>query len=207
MKKYLVVLVVLSFVQFGFTNKEVVKKEKHFGKVISVFGNYEGNIYINLNAENGEMIKIEMETIEEKSKGSKSKVTSSVKLNALLIRSITIDGVEYEIKNIEFEDSKFYKNCCVKKDATNGLVSLYSWGTQTSADKYFLLFKGYKGLTGFKKMSRILVYSSFAGCQTLKSKLSKREAGYDFSNENLTDEEHLTNWRKWIEESKECVTK
>ena len=179
MKKYIATLVLLSFIQFSFINKEIIKKEKHYGKVVSILGNYEGNIYINLNAENGEMIEVEMGTIKEKSKGSRSKTTSSVELNAVSIRSITIDGVEYEIRNIEYEYNKFYKNCCIKKDASNGLVSLYSWGTQTTADKYFLLFKGYDGLKSFKIVSRIQVYSSISGCQALKSKMSNKEAGYD----------------------------
>ena len=207
MKKYLVVLVVLSFVQIGFTNKEVVKKEKHFGKVVSILGTYEGNIYIKLNDENDDMIKIELETIEEKSKGSKIKTTSSIRINAAGIRSITIDEIEYQIRNVEYDYNKFYKNCCIKKDATNGLTSLYSWGTQTNADKYFLWFKGYNTLKRFKVVSLAAVYSSFNGCQALKSKMTNKEAGYDLFNDKLTDEEHLTNWRKWIEESKECVTK
>ena len=86
-----------------------VKKEKHFGKVFSIMGNYEGNIYINLMGENHEMIEIDLGTVNEKSKGKKSSVSNGVNLNAKAIRSLMIDVVEYVIKDIEYEISKLYK--------------------------------------------------------------------------------------------------
>jgi hypothetical protein len=189
-------------IQFSGFSKD--KREKHFGKVVSIMGNYEGDIYINLAGENEEMIEIELGTIKEKSKGSKKTVTSGVNLNAKAIRSLIIDGVEYAIRDIEYELSKLYKNCCVIKDSANANTSLYVWKNKKGESIYTALFYGYRELRYLKLASSTNILLTLKGCDELKTKFRNKEIGYTIT-EEMTDEERVAIWKKWLTESKDCA--
>lgn len=199
--RLLIVVVLLSLSMVGFSKD---KKEKHFGKVVSIMGNYEGDIYINLSGENEEMIEIDLGTTKEKSKGSKKTVTSGINLNAKAIRSLTIDGVEYAIKDIEYEFSKQYKNCCVIKDSANANTSLYVWKNKKGESFYTALFYGYRELRFLKLASSTNILLTLKGCDELKAKFRNREIGYTIT-EATTEAERVSIWQKLITESKDCA--
>ncbi|MBX2932103.1 MAG: hypothetical protein KF781_09170 [Chitinophagaceae bacterium] len=170
-------------------------------------GTYEGYIYIKLNeANNEEMVEIKLESSTERSKGSVTKTSSSIKLNILSIRSIEIDSVTYEIRHIEYEYDKYYRNCCVKKGISNGLITLYSWGTKTEPGTYSLLPKNNTSARLIKHISTIQTYLAFGGCKDFLKKMRDKEDGY-FMKEDAPDEERLSTWIKWINETQNCTTK
>ena len=197
-------IVVLLFMMISFSAFSKDKSEKHFGKVVSVMGNYEGDIYINLTGENDDMIKIELGTTTENTKASKKTVSSGVNLNAKAIRSLTIDGVEYAIKDIEYEMSKLYKNCCVIKDSANANTSLYVWRNKKGEIFYTALFYGYSALRYLKLASTTNIFSTLKGCDELKTKFRNKEIGYSIT-EATTEAERVSIWQKLIVKSKDCA--
>lgn len=204
MKNILTLIAIFCTINFSFSNTLIKGKEKYFAKVVSVMGNYEGYIKLNINDENADMLEVVTEIITEKSKGKKSTTSSGISLNIKIVRSITIDSTTYEIKDIEYSEGKFYKNCCVKKVNTNGLIAMYSWGTKTDASSYFLVAKNYNQLKATQLVRTTTSFLYFKGCSELLSKIRKKETGYTIV-ENATNDEVLTSWTKWIEESKSCV--
>lgn len=180
-----------------------VKKEKHFGKVTSILGNYEGNILIHLQGENEEQIEIELKAVKEKSKGSKYTQTSSIVLNVAAIRSIEIDGKIYVLRNIEFEMNKLYKNCCIQKELEDKEVVLYSWQQNKKTTLHVLQFKGYSSARTLQMASVVNIISAFKSCNTLYEKIRAKQDGYVID-ANATEEERYLIWKKWIEESLNC---
>ncbi|MBS1627134.1 MAG: hypothetical protein JSR09_09865 [Bacteroidetes bacterium] len=204
MKFLLSTLILVASVQLCFATITRTTHEKHHGKVYSILGEYEGDIYIKLNEENDEMIEIEMGTTIEKSKGSKKKTTSSIKLNAAAINRVVIDSVTYKIRNIEQADGKYYKNCCIKEVSSNTKLTLYAWGNKTEAKYFSLWIKGDTYPTVLKEIRPITAMLLFTGCNEFKRKMREKQNGY-FLEENITDEERLAIWLKWISETKDCI--
>lgn len=206
MKGFLFCLIVCALLSFCFSPRPVLhaKAEKHYGKVFSILGQYEGNIHIKLNEENEDMIEIELEAVTEKSKGSKKKSTSSVKLNAAAIKSIEIDSIVYNIRSIEYENGKYYKNCCIKEINKNPRLTLYAWGSKTDASSYSLLIKGYTYPKILKEVGAITTMFIFNGCNEFREKMRAKQSGY-FLEDAVTAEERLKTWTRWIEETKECI--
>lgn len=167
-------------------------------------GQYEGTIYVNLNKENEDMIEIELEAVTEKSKGSKKQSTSSVKLNAAAIKYIEVDGIVYNIRSIEYENGKYYKNCCVREVSKNPRLTLYAWGSKTEAGSYSLLIKGYTYPKILKEVGAITTMFLFNGCNEFREKMRTKQQGY-FMEDATADEERLKTWSRWIEETKECI--
>ncbi len=199
--RLLIVVVLLSLSMVGFSKD---KKEKHFGKVVSIMGNYEGDIYINLTGENEEMIEIDLGMVKEKSKGKKSTVSSEVSLNAKAIRSLMIDGVEYVIKDIEYEYNKLYKNCCLVKNIHNAATSLFIWKNKQGVEQFTILFKGYREVKMLHLASTTNILFSLNGCDELKTKIRNKEQGYVIT-EATTEAERVSVWQKFITESADCV--
>lgn len=204
MKALLFCLVVCAFFCMSFKQKALVKSEKHYGKVFSIMGQYEGYIYIKLDEENEDMIEIELEAITEKSKGSKKKSTSSIKLNAAAIKYIEIDSGKYNLRSIEYGSGKYYKNCCIKEVSTNPRIALFAWGSKAEANSYCLLIKGYSYPKMLKEVGAITTMFLFNGCNEFREKMRIKQTGY-FLEDTASDEERLATWTRWIEETKECV--
>jgi len=203
--KYLLPFIILIIcVNLSFANTSKLSKEKHHGKVYSILGEYEGDIYIKLNEENDETIEIKMESVTEKSKGLKKKMTSSIKLNAAAISRLVIDSITYKVRNIEYEDGKYYKNCCIREISNNAKMNLYAWGSKTEANTYSLWIKGYTYPKMLKEISAVTTLFLFTGCNEFKTKMREKQKGY-YLEENITDEERLSIWKKWIDETKDCI--
>lgn len=179
--------------------------EKHQGKVYSILGEYEGVIYINLNRENKEMIEIEIENTTIKSGGKTQKSQSSVKLNVGTINRLVIDSVEYKIRSIQYGDQKFYQNCCLRLVSSNKKVALYGWGSKTEANTYSLWQYGESYPKILKEISELETYFLFQKCKQFKVKMEDKQAGY-YLDEKSSDEDRLTTWKRWIDETKDCLT-
>lgn len=204
MKGFLFCFIVCGLLCFSFKRGVHVKAEKHYGKVFSILGQYEGNIYMKINEENEDMIEIELEAVTEKSKGSKKKSTSSVKLNVAAIKYIEVDGIVYNIRSIEYENGKYYKNCCIREVSKNPRLTLYAWGSKTAANSYSLLIKGYTYPKILREVGAITMVFLFNGCNEFREKMRAKQPGY-FMEDATADEERLKTWSRWIEETKECI--
>jgi hypothetical protein len=106
MKPIFILTILLTCISFSFESPKMLAKEKHYGKVYAILGDYVGDIYIKLNKENEEMIEVEMEAVTEKSKGSMKKMSSTIKLNTAAISKVVIDSITYKVRNIEVADGK-----------------------------------------------------------------------------------------------------
>jgi hypothetical protein len=198
-------LIVLLLILCSFSSFSKVKKEKHAGKVVSIMGNYEGQIKINLTGENEDQIEIELGTVTEKSKGSKYTQKNSITLNVAAIRSIEIEGKMYVIRNIEFEMNKFYNNCCVQQETSTKMVTLYNWQQNKKTTIHALQFNGSSAAKTLQMPSLINMISTFRNCKTLYEKIRAKENGYVID-ANATEEERYIIWKKLIEESNNCPT-
>lgn len=181
------------------------KVEKHYGKVTSIMGDYEGLIHINLKGENADMIEIELGTTKEKKKRSSYTETKSVSLNVAAIRTLTIDAIEYVIKNVEYEENKYYKNCCLIADVISTNASLYQFNNNNNL-LYVMHIKNYKEA---KYLNLVSVFSTiivFKECETLKAKIRNKVAGYELL-ESMEEEARVTAWKRWFSEFEDCIKK
>lgn len=193
-------LFLLSIALSGFSKEKV---EKHYGKVSSIMGNYEGLIQIHLKGENPDMIEIELGTTKEKKKRSTYTETRSVKLNVAAIRNLLIDGVEYVIKDVEYEQNKYYKNCCLQLDVaiTNG--SLFKFNNDDHL-LYVMHLKNYKEAKYLKLVSKFSVITLFKECEVLLTKIRNKEEGYELK-EEMDDATRIDIWKKWFTEFNACT--
>lgn len=193
-------LFLLSISLNGFSKEKV---EKHYGKVTSIMGNYEGLIQINLKGENLDMIEIELGTTKEKKKGSSYTESRTIKLNTAAIRTLMIDSIEYVIKDVEYEQNKYYKNCCLIADVLSTNASIYKFNSANTL-WHVLHIKNYKEAKYLNLVSIFSTIVVFKECETLKAKIRNKEAGYELTN-NISDAERIAIWKKWFNEFADCT--
>ena len=174
---------VLCMLAIGFSlGAYAAKGEKHFGKVKSAMGEYEGDIEIKLNEPNKDQISITIYEKVDKSPGNYKKTSQQVKLNSLLIFSIEIDSVEYLLKTLEYADGKTYPFCCVKLVEGKKSFGLYQWGAEADPK---LQVVHYKNLSNFTLLSspmltqkKISMMILFMKCEALKTELKATSNGF-----------------------------
>lgn len=183
------------------------KPEKHFGKIKSLLGEYTGEIYINLNKENSEMIEIVYDEQTQKTSGGFSSSKKSVSVNAALIRSMEIDSVVYQIKDIEYKQDKRYRNCCVRLSYGSAEFGLYRWGTKTDPESAIVCSQSPQRFTMAShptfENNKIYWLFLFSECTDLNASLNELPNG--FITGQMTTAEKLDKFKELIDQSKDCV--
>jgi hypothetical protein len=183
------------------------KGEKHFGKIKSALGDYEGDIEIKLNEPNKEMISITLYEKVDKTPGNYKKTSQQIKLNAMTIFSIEIDSVSYLLKSLEYADGKTYPFCCVKLLEGKQAFGLYQWGTEIDPKKQVVYFKNLSSYTLLssptlteKKLSMMFL---FAKCEVLKTELKATKNG--FITAEMDEAARFKEISRLIAASKDCI--
>lgn len=183
------------------------KGEKHFGKVKTAMGEYEGDIEIKLNEPNKDMITISLYEKIEKPPGNYKKTSEKIKLNSLLIYSIEIDSVVYVLKNLEYADGKSYPFCCIKLLEGTQAFGIYQWGEAIEPKKQVVYFKNLPSYTLLssptltqRKISMLLL---FVKCETLKVELKSTKNG--FITAEMDEFARAKELSRLIASSKDCL--
>jgi len=108
LKPYLLLACIICAAAISFAQKT------YSGKLVTKLGQeLEGEITVNLEGANGDLIKI---TTTEKSsnKGKKETITTSVSYNTAIIKHIIVDSITYYFRTINTAYEKSLKNVCVR---------------------------------------------------------------------------------------------
>lgn len=183
------------------------KTPTHFGTVQSFLGSYTGEIAIDLDGPNDDMLSITLFEEKVKDKGGWQKTKQSIKLNMATVRLITIDSISYKIASIEYAADKRYAYCCLQLKEGGQKLGLYQWGTQNDPEKWVV---HYTNLSSFTMLSsptlagnKISMYALFAKCPEIKERLRSTKNGF-ITNE-MSTAERLATFRQLIQESAECL--
>jgi len=183
------------------------KGEKHFGKIKSALGDYEGDIEIKLNEPNKDMITITLYEKVDKSPGNFKKTSQQIKLNSMIIYSIEIDSVIYSLKSLEYAEGKTYSFCCIKLLEGKQEFGLYQWGAEIDPKKQVVYYKNLSSYTLLssptltqKKTSMIFL---FMKCETLKTELRATKNG--FITAEMDESARSKEISRLIAASKDCL--
>ena len=202
-QKFISVAMLVTILSFNIVGK--TGEEKHYGKITTLMGVYEGEFNIKLNEENTGMISIKTADVKQKSKGKKTSYTESVSINAMMVRSFETEGTTYIVKNIAGENNKSYQNCCLKVVDTCAVASLAYWGTDTTSAKCFVTTKYNNAYQALKTIGYFTFTTVFAGCPSLKEKIKQLPESYREVYKNLSQEERLSLWKNYITEYNNCL--
>jgi hypothetical protein len=183
------------------------KIEKHFGKIVTIAGDYEGDILINLNKPNNQTIEIYIMDDKQKGNGQTSSSKQSVKLDASLILSIQIDSSIYLVNNIEYAYNKTYKNCCMRLMYGTSKFGLYAWGTSNKSENTIVCsnigprFSIIKS-THFEDTKTFWMLL-FSDCEELKETTRQKEKG--FITPDMPVEKRVEIFKQLIDASAGCI--
>jgi|GEM_PF-1359130 hypothetical protein len=183
------------------------KTPTHFGTVQSFLGSYTGEIAIDLDGPNDEMLSITLFEEKVKEKGGWQKTKQSIKLNMASILLITIDSISYKIASIEYAENKRYEYCCLRLKEGSPKLGLYQWGTKDDPEKWIL---HYRNLSSYTMLSsptlegnKISMYALFVKCPAIKERLRLTKNGFITAEMNTA--ERLAAVRQLIQESAGCL--
>jgi hypothetical protein len=183
------------------------KGEKHFGKVKSAMGEYEGDIEIKLNEPNTDMISITLYEKVDKSPGNYKKTSEQIKLNSMIIYSIEIDSVVYALKSLEYAEGKTYSFCCIKLLEGKQEFGLYQWGAEIDPKKQVVYFKNLSSYTLLSSptltQKRTSMIFFFTKCETIKTEL--RAAKNGFITAEMDEAARSKEISRLIAASKDCI--
>lgn len=122
----------ISFISLAFlivfgSSFVLLKPKKYKGKVISVFNTYEGDIMIDLNGPNKEMIEIKNVKIVKNGLLNFSSESKSNSVNSLLVRQILIDSITYYLFHLENDLDKTIQNACVTLESGRDSLGLFKF--------------------------------------------------------------------------------
>lgn len=196
-----VLAIVISDVTFA------AKGEKHFGKIKSAMGEYEGDIEIKLNEPNKEMITITLYEKVDKTPGNYKKTSEQIKLNSMIIYSIEIDSVVYALKSLEYAEGKTYAFCCIKLLEGKQEFGLYQWGAEIDPKKQVVYFKNLSSYTLLSSptltQKRTSMIFLFTKCETVKTEL--RAAKNGFITAEMDEADRSKEISRLIAASKDCL--
>ncbi|MBK6936058.1 MAG: hypothetical protein IPH18_03620 [Chitinophagaceae bacterium] len=202
-----------SMLIFLFSISLVNAQKKYQGKLVSKLGQEQsGEITVNLDGSNNELIEITYSE-QTKTKGkTKSQQTTSVsmKLNVALIKHITINDTIYYFRDIKYDyDDKYYLNVCVRLLEGTLNCGLFQQGRSTGTSNLSVKlpnselsklaavdFDYYKATLGWHIFA-------FGKCKNLRSKMEEKLPGY-YWNDDVTQEHRLVMWKSWIQEYNSC---
>lgn len=183
------------------------KGEKHFGKVKSAMGDYEGDIEIKLNEPNKDMISITLYEKVDKSPGNYQKTSQQIKLNSMIIYSIEIDSVIYLLKSLEYAEGKTYSFCCIKLLEGKQAFGLYQWGSEIDPKKQVVYFKNLSSYTLLSSPTlankQISMMFLFVKCETIKAELRATKNG--FITADMDEAARSKEISRLIAASKDCL--
>ena len=176
----------VSLLPLLFSITLVNAQQKYKGKLVSKLGQEQsGEITINLDGSNNELIEITYsEQTKTKGKRKSQQTTSmSMKLNVALIKHITINDTTYYFRDIKYDyNDKYYLSVKLPNSELSKLAAID--------------FDYYKATLGWHIFA-------FSKCKTLRSKMEEKQPGY-YWDDNATPEQRLAMWKSWIQEYNSC---
>lgn len=188
-------------------------QQKYKGTLVSKLGQEQsGEITLNLDGSNNELIEISYSE-QTKTKGkrkSKQSTSMSMKLNVALIKHITINDTTYYFRDIKYDyNDKYYMNVCVRLVEGTLNCGLFQQGRSAGTSNLSVKlpnsefsklaaidFDYYKATLGWHIFA-------FGKCKTLRSKMEEKQPGY-YWDDNATFEQRLSMWKSWIQEYNSC---
>jgi hypothetical protein len=205
---------VIFFLSILFSCSSLLAQEKYQGIMVTKLGGKQsGTITVNLNGSNNELIEISTEEkTRSKKRGKKTDQTlsTSMKLNVALIHHIIINDTTYYFRDIKYDyNEKFHMNSCVRLVEGTLDCGMFQIGRSDEPttigiklpnEEFSKLiavdFDYYRSTTGWHIMG-------FGKCSSLRSKMSNKETGYTWDdNNNLT--QRISMWKTWIKEFNAC---
>lgn len=202
--KYALAIFAFLTIAYSFSMSANKGDEKHYGKVTTALGVYEGEFNLKLNDENGTMMEIKLVDIKQKSKGEKIKYTESVSVNCAIVRTVETEGYKFILKNIAKEDGSSFKNCCLRVTDSSAVANLAYWGTDSLPAKCFVITKYNNAYQPLKSIFYFTFSSLFSKCPSIKEKMKQQPENYRKTFENLSQEERLALWKTNISEYNNC---
>lgn len=188
-------------------------QQKYKGKLVTKLGQEEsGEITVNLDGSNNDLIEIAYSE-QTKTKGkrkSKQTLSTSISLNVALIKHIIINDTTYYFRDVKYDyDDKYYTNVCVRLLEGTLNCGLFQQGRSRGTSNLSVKlpnsefsklaavdFDYYKATLGWHIFA-------FGKCKTLRSKMEAKQSGYHWD-DSATLEQRLTMWKSWIQEFNSC---